>query len=196
MCRLSAIAVAISAASANMVAALVVSPSWSAILATLASDRAIRERSPIRRRTSRLSSKVSRRPLVLAERRHHPAEVVERDREHEVRLLPRAREDPFLAHGSHRPTIGRATGGLGPHGAEDGGGDRGRRGGSDLLRAREARPRVPTGRTRTTRTDRRAIHTPLARAERRTRTAGRPPRARGTLTDDEFQQAKQRVLSD
>ena len=82
---------------------------------------------------------VSGRPLVLSEHRHHPTEVVQRHREHEV-VACRAREsDRFLAHGHCRPTIGRATGGLGPDGAEDGGGDRGRRGGSGLLRAGEAR---------------------------------------------------------
>ncbi len=56
MCRLSPIAVASSAASANRAAARLVPPSRSAISARLQSDRAIRETSPIRRRSSRLSS--------------------------------------------------------------------------------------------------------------------------------------------
>ena len=48
---------------------------------------------------------VSRRPLVVSEQRHHPTEVVECDREHEV-VACRAREsDRFLAHGHCRPTI-------------------------------------------------------------------------------------------
>jgi hypothetical protein len=105
----------------------------------LQSERAIRERSPIRRRSSRRLLERGQRALVLAEHVHHSAEVVERDCEHEV-VACRAREsDRFIARSHCRPTIGRTVAGLGPDGAQRSGGDRGLPNGADLFRAGEAR---------------------------------------------------------
>ena len=110
MWRLSPIAVAISAASANMVAA-------SACLSFLErhlGDVDERQGDPgyVADPAAHLQAllEVSGRPLVLSEHLHRPAEVVQRDREHEV-VACRAREsDRFLARGQCRPRIGRATG--------------------------------------------------------------------------------------
>ena len=108
MCRLSPIAVAISAASANMAAARAMSPSRSAIAATLESDRAIRDTIADPAAQLQALFEVGGRPLVLSERQRHPAEVVQRDREHVVVSCLAGESDRFLARGHCRATIGLA----------------------------------------------------------------------------------------